>query len=388
MTSKDGERLVSLDALRGLAVLGILAVNASLFAVPMYQAWFPSHWPFPVSPMSTWLFAVVQVLFTGKFITLFSMLFGVSTYLVGGELADRNRSRVLYRRLAWLSLFGLLHGLLIWWGDILLIYAICGLLIAPLRSWPAGRLVALGGVGYAVLAVGAGALSVSDPDYSVETWNLVLVHEAGYRGGFLDSLRANIGDWLAINRNSATLNVLGSALLMLLGLGLYKCGVLQAKAKPRVYWTMIAAGLAGLAIMGAITVHEIRAHFDIVAMTWSEALKHLTAPLITGGYVGAVMLAVQRRAAIAEILAPVGRMAFSNYLTQSVVMTAIFYGGRGLGLFGKVDRPGLAAIVVAIWIAQILVSHLWLKRYRMGPAEWLWRSLTYGRPVPIRRTPA
>ena len=388
MTAEPRERLASLDALRGLAVLGILAVNASLFAVPMYQAWYPSHWPFPVDQTSTVIWAVVQVLFTGKFITLFSMLFGVSVWLVGGERGDPVRTPRLYRRLGWLAVFGLLHGLFVWWGDILLIYAVAGLLIAPMRSWPANRLLLAGGSGYLILSALDAGHGILNPDYDIQTWNLVLTHQAGYRDGFLGSLQANLADWAVLTRSSGVLNVISAALLMQVGLGLYKTGILKAEAPARLYGLLIAAGALGVAAMAALTVHEMRAEFDVPSMALSAGLLHLIAPLITLGYIGAMMLAVRRRAAMARLLAQVGRMAFTNYLTQSVVMTSLFYGGRGPGLFAEVDRPRLALIVAGVWLGQIIVSHLWLRWFAMGPAEWVWRRLTYATPVAFRRTPS
>ena len=118
-------------------------------------------------------------------------------------------------------------------------------------------------------------------------------------------------------------------------------------------------------------------------------MQSATAPVVSLGYVGLMVLAARSRIwkAFPAILAPVGQMAFTNYLTQSIIMTTIFYGGRGPGLFGKVDRPVLALIVVAIWILQILWSRWWMARFTMGPLEWLWR-LAYRGPMPLRREPA
>jgi uncharacterized protein len=382
-----GERLLSLDALRGLAVLGILAVNASVFAAPLYQAWHPSHWPFPANPSSTAIWAVVQVLFTGKFITLFSMLFGASLFLVGGERGDRIRGPALNRRLSWLALFGLVHGLLIWFGDILLTYALAGLVVAQLRSLPARALILLGSVVYTVQAVATGIAEVVWFDRSIETWNLVLPHQAGYLGGFLDSLAANARDWAGVGFLSQFVNTVASAALMLTGLGLYKSGVLKAQSGGGAYLTMIAGGALVILVMAAVVFLEIRSGHDVLAQAWRRSVLHLIAPVITLGYVGAMMMAVQQGAAIARLLAPVGRMAFTNYLVQSLIMTGLFYGGRGPGLFGEVDRPGIALIVLGVWLFQIAVSHLWLGLFAMGPAEWVWRRLTYDRPIPFRRAP-
>ena len=139
-----GARIQTLDVLRGVAVLGILAVNAGAFALPMDAAMAPEQSPFPLSGSSAAAYWLVEVFFRQKFVTLFSMLFGVSIFLVGGERRDQARGRVLRRRLLWLGLFGLIHGLAFWYGDILLLYAWSGLFVMLMRSMPARRLILFG----------------------------------------------------------------------------------------------------------------------------------------------------------------------------------------------------------------------------------------------------
>jgi uncharacterized protein len=177
--------------------------------------------------------------------------------------------------------------------------------------------------------------------------------------------------------------------LMLIGMGLYKLGVLTGKVSIGVYRGLIGAGLGALVIVGlAETLYTVLPDHGWPIRSFARWLQSATAPVVSLGYVGLMVLAARARfwKAIPAILAPVGQMAFTNYLTQSVLMTVLLYGGRGPGLYGKVDRPFLAGAVAVIWLLQILWSRWWMARFTMGPLEWLWR-LAYRGPMPLRREP-
>jgi uncharacterized protein len=167
---------------------------------------------------------------------------------------------------------------------------------------------------------------------------------------------------------------------MLLGLGLFKVGALQARAS-RAFLAVIAVGLLCLALQAAVTTREVASGFAFPDILLAEAVWALTAPAVTLAYAGGLLLATRGGGPLARALAPVGRMAFTNYLTQSLIMTALFYGGRGPGLFAELNHTQLWIVVVAIWALQLAWSPLWLSRFRYGPFEWLWRSLTEGRRV-------
>ncbi len=391
------ERIAALDAVRGMAILGILAVNASFFAGTLDEALDPRRWPFtPQTDASLATFAFMQTFFEAKLISMFSMLFGVSVYLVGGERGDPQRSPALRRRLGWLALFGALHGLFIWYGDILLSYALCGFIVMMFRSRPAGWLIKVGGgiwLGVALLGL-LGALGMAMAPAGTPMGLPPADYRAGYAGDFGQSLTANMRDWLQLGLLIEVAGILNSAPLMLLGMGLYKAGVLRGTADTRVYLGLIAAGAVGLAVIGAFTLADVQGGFEPPLHYLSDGLTGLTAVFITLGYGSLLILGLRAggaAAALPKLLQPVGRMAFTNYLTQSLIMTVIFYGGRGPGLFGEVDRPGLAAIVASVWVLQIAWSHLWLARFSMGPFEWVWRSLVAKRALPLTRgaeTPA
>lgn len=391
----DKDRIVLLDALRGLGVLGILLCNAPDFAVPPVVAESASHWPHGTGPatLSVWVFT--QWLFQRKFVTLFAMLFGVSIFLVGGERSDKDRGAMLRRRLLWMVVFGLLHGFVIWYGDVLLSYALAGFVVLFVRSWPARKLIRTGLTIWIIfsllslvgLSFAAFAPQAADQQ-ALETAKMLAkakAAEAAYGGDFMQSLVQNAKDRLAFLPAEPIIFVMTSALMML-GLGAFKAGVLTGEASDRVYRRLLVGGLLASALVGGLFVAEAVMGLPRGLGMVSVGVQWALAPPTTLAYVALMVFATRSKlwSAIPRALAPVGQMAFTNYLAQSVIMTAIFYGGRGLGLHGEVDRPGLAAITIAIWALQILWSRWWLDRFEMGPLEWVWRRLYRG-PSPLRK---
>ena len=394
------DRIVLLDSLRGLAILGILLCNIPLAAVPESVATSLTLWPHGMAPASVAVWFVTQVFFQQKFYSLFAMLFGASIILVGGEGDDRDRRRILLLRLVSLLAIGLIHGFLIWQGDVLNTYAIVGLVALWARSWSPRRLLQAGVGLHVGLSAWGGykmlehtAKGGGDPPAAAMSRFLAGVHADAlqYGGTFSQSLVQNAKDYGDFVLGSFTrwppiwpLTVLA---LMLIGMGLYKLGVLSGKASSGAYRGLIAAGLGALVIVGvAEAVYTVLPSHAWPVRAMARWLQGATAPVVSLGYVGLMVMAARVKAwkTIPAILAPVGQMAFTNYLTQSILMTGLLYGGRGPSLYGKVDRPFLAGAVVAIWAAQILWSRWWMARFTLGPLEWLWR-LVYRGPMPLRR---
>lgn len=388
------DRIALLDSLRGLGVLGILLCNAPDFATPPELAESAKLWPHGTGAATLTVWVVTQWLFQRKFVTLFAMLFGVSIFLVGGERSDLERGAILRRRLLWMVAFGLLHGFVIWYGDVLLSYALVGFAVMLARSWPARKLIRTGLAIWIVISLLAlvglsfAAFASKDTQQVLETAQTLAKAKAAevqYGGSFLQSLLQNAKDRLAFLSGEPLIFVMTSALMMI-GLGAFKAGVLTGEASDRTYRRLLVWGLLASLVIGVLFVAQammgLPRAFGMVAVGVQWAL----APPTTLAYVSLMVFAARSKAwsAIPKVLAPVGQMAFTNYLAQSLIMTAIFYGGRGLGLHGKVDRPGLAAITVGVWIVQILWSRWWLDRFEMGPLEWVWRRLYRG-PTPIRR---
>jgi uncharacterized protein len=393
------ERIVLLDALRGLAILGIMICNIPTVLVPEIVAESVPLWPHGQAPASLAVWWVTQVFFQQKFVTLFGMLFGASILLVGGEGGDRPRTVMIVKRLAALVAIGFFHGLVIWHGDVMSYYALVGLLVLLVRGWSWRRLLAIGIVVHLfatsltlwrILSSAATMDKPMPPGVLAQIAERSRTATAAFGGDFASSLAQTTHTYLEYFSGSWhwppvwPLKVLG---LMLMGMGLFKLGLLKGKASPAVYKTLAAVGLGTMALVAVVlSLYLAIPSRPAVLAKLSYWMQSATAPLISLGYLGLLALAANAKIwrAIPAVLAPVGQMAFTNYLMQSVIMTALSYGGRGPVLYGKLDRPALAGIVVATWIAQILWSHWWLKRFTMGPLEWVWRLAYRGR-TPLRR---
>jgi uncharacterized protein len=421
------ERVASVDVLRGVALLGILAMNIIFFA-----------WPGPAyeNPLRgggftglnrvLWIFN--HLFFDMKMMTLFSMLFGGGLVLMG-ERADARGARlgwVYYRRVLWLLVIGLMHAYLLWSGDILVMYAECGLLLYPFRRRSATALIIVGILALLVLVpVGVGIHSgliflentAAKADearqnkerptkfqaWIHELWTETLLPKfapsaekqaessekeiAIYRGSYTEIVSHNAKELIGSQTIGFLFLVWMVGGRMLLGMGLMKLGVFSASRSRRFYCWLVALGYGlGLPLVGYDTYALISHDFHYKEFLPSQYLfNYLGSLLVALGHVGTVMLVFKCGALpwLTRRLAAAGRMALTNYLMQSVICTTLFY-GWGFGLFAMLDRTALAGIVVAIWTFQLLISPVWLRYFRFGPAEWLWRSLTYWRFQPMR----
>ncbi|MBL8536211.1 MAG: DUF418 domain-containing protein [Hyphomonadaceae bacterium] len=397
---REQDRIKALDSMRGLAVLGILAVNAGYFAAPWQTGANPLQPPLAVTEASLWSWWVMHVFFEYKFITLFSILFGASIFMVGGERGDVDRGAVLRRRLMWLLIFGLIHALLIWYGDILVTYALTGFLVLLARSWRARTLLTTGAVLFALsvaLQSAFGLVFQAIPaseiaEIEAQVWALPPEElrriVAAYQGGIVAATTENASTWLEFMVNALIGLILRTAGVMMIGMGLFKLGFLSGRAPTWLYAVVAALGVVALGAIGYQAWINWRAGFAFVHMQTNGGFANTALSLFGAlGYASLIVLLVKGGVSlVAEPLAAVGRMAFTNYITQSLIMTTIFWSGRGFGLYGELDRPTLWAIVLAVWAVQLIWSPLWLSRFEMGPLEWVWRRLSYGKPVPIART--
>jgi uncharacterized protein len=335
---------------------------------------------------------------------------------------------VYYRRVFWLLVIGAAHAYLLWAGDILVIYAQCGLLLYLFRRWSPPALIVTG-LFFTLAIVPLGLAVAAGLDFLEATAAAV---EAARQAGeeptkfqawahelWTDDLRAEVAptpeeraealaEEIAVHRNGYAgivafraaemwqQHVFGFVIgwvwiaggRMLLGMGLMKLGVFSAVRSRRFYLRLIAVGYGlGFPLVAYDTFALIRNDFHTTALIRSLlAFNEVGSILVALGHVGVVMLLCQsgRLAGLTARLAAVGRMALSNYLAQSVICTTLFY-GYGFGLFATINRTGLMGIVLAVWAVQLVASPLWLAHFRFGPAEWVWRSLTYWRIQRLRR---
>jgi len=422
------ERYFAVDVLRGFALLGILAMNIVDFGWPGAAYSNPTRGGgFEGSDRAVWFFN--HLVFEMKMMTIFSMLFGAGFVLMDHRAIARGASirGVYYRRILWLMLIGLVHAYLIWEGDILVHYAETGLFLYLFRKLTPRTLIILGisamlvlvpmfvGIGSAINFMKAATVRVEAQikENQKPTWLDQKAHDFWTRNlqkefkrdpetlakKWAEELAVYQGSYLGIVKHRAPNLLFGqtigfllggglfAASRMLLGMGLMKLGVFSAQRSRRFYWWLVALGYGiGLPLMvyDAIKLIQNEFSFDYLIMHGGVFYNAFGSFVVALGHVGMLMLVVQSGMIgwLTNRLAAVGRMALSNYLTHSLVCTMLFY-GYGFGLFGHINRTGLAGIVLLIWIFQLIVSPIWLKHFRFGPAEWLWRSLTYWRIQPI-----
>ncbi|MDZ7687333.1 MAG: DUF418 domain-containing protein [Halobacteriales archaeon] len=383
------ERNVSLDALRGFALLGILVINVQTFSMPFEALSNPTlYGGFEGTDYVSWL--VAHVFFEGSFITLFTVMFGAGVVLFTESKEEKGQpaETLYYRRTLWLLLIGLAHAYLLWYGDILVMYALCGFFVVGLRDRGPSTQVRLG---VALFALPTLLYIVLGPGASPELWNpsqeALQSQIDAYRGGWLAQMGHRVPTALSQHTNTFLLQSFWRISgLMLVGMAVFRWGVLTNERGAREYVRLFAAGVStGIPLILAGVWYISSNGWSADAALWWAPFNYIGSVLVGFGYVGGLMLYLKRRSGgvVARALAAVGRTAFSNYLLQTVIATSIFY-GHGLGLFGTVSRTEQMGFVVAIWAVQVPLSVLWLRRYRFGPVEWLWRTLTYGERQPMR----
>lgn len=418
-------RLGSLDTLRGFAVLGILLLNILAFGLPnVYEN--PTSYG-DLAGANYWSWLTTSIFFEGTMRGLFTLLFGAGVLLFTSKLERAgvpDSADLHVRRMLWLIVFGLVNSnLLLWEGDILFEYGLVGLVLYAFRKAQPRTMIALAIVllatqpirgkiesdGLAALRTEAQqvahkqqagqSLSIKDKD-TLKEWEEVESDLKPPSSKVNEQVETMRGGWLGIfNEVTDSARYMRTTFLykwgfleslgtMLLGAALFSWGALQGR------WSIGRYAL--LAILGygiGLTVNllEVRAivnsGFDsiVIHRTWFETYEFGRVPM-TLGHLGLVLMLWKSGwlSAPLRVLAATGRMAFTNYLMQSLICTMVFT-GLGFGLYGQLQRYQLYYVVAAIWAVQLIWSPLWLRYFRYGPLEWLWRSLTYRKMQLLRR---
>jgi len=397
------ERIESLDLVRGFALLGILVPNIVAFGWPVAAMTAPSYMNEMLGERSwnTIGHDITSIFFLGKMMALFSMLFGAGVVIYARKFDGADGSGPLsrgaglwYRRMSWLLLIGVLHGALLWFGDILVWYAVTGLgLVWWMRRLNPRLLIGLGVVAHlfsSLLMLGLsffGIWAVQQGHISSdEMMGNPVVEINGYTGSYLDSLGVRVPMVLMFWFIYGPLFFPGVTGLMMIGMGLMRTGVLSGERSTRFYAIMAALGLVGgFAVTVSVYFGLTAASEEYGGFLWQSMSQFLGIP-ISLGYLAVLVLLLRFGVMrwVTGLLANVGRMALSNYLLQTVLCTSFFYGYGG-GYFLRVTYPGLFAVIGGVWLVNIVFSAVWLRFFRFGPAEWAWRCLTYWRVFPIRR---
>lgn len=416
MATTTLNRILTLDIVRGVAVMGILAMNIYAFAMPM-GAYFNPNVYGGDSGINLAAWYTDFVLFDGKMRGLFSLLFGASTLLVieRAQASGKNAIFTHYSRMIWLFAFGMAHYWFIWWGDILALYAMCGLLLflwrnaqaKTLRNWAIGILVVMTGFAafqmFGLMAVLKDPSLVPPEQLAEIEKNLEVMRV--FMGTDISGVPAEIarmkGDYAGIVDHRfiderwkmvgfSAQGVPGSVAIMLVGMWLFRNGFLlgdweTARYRKVAIWCL-GIGCSAAALIGAYLVNnDFGFEAMMLGMTFSGPFQLVAAV----GWAALIILLAKRNlaGAIAARIGAAGRMAFSNYLGTSIVMTTLFYGYGG-NLFGQFDRFPVNIFVLMMWGLILLWSKPWLERFHYGPLEWIWRSLARLSPQPMLKKQA
>jgi uncharacterized protein len=420
-----GARVESLDILRGIAVLGILVMNITGFAL-LPQAYNNPMVEGGADGFNLLVYKVILVLFDGTMRGMFSLLFGAGIVLLT-ERMERAGAGIMapeihFRRMLWMMLAGIIHwALLLWYGEILFAYSLCGLVLFALRKLPTRTHIV------AALALFAAAAAIQTSNYrsavslkaeasaaqalksggakleaeqekAIEEWKELTGHVQPTPETVAEIRATRGGSWwnAVVNQfpssyqfqwTEAPFWLLFDAIpMMLLGMGLLNLGVLGGKAPVRTYALMM---LGGYGVGIPLGIYELRilleSGFDPIGFAEADRTYQLSRLAMVIGHLGLALLFIRSAMLgfLQRSLAAVGQMALSNYLAQTLICVTLFY-GLGFGLFGAFERHQLYAIVAAIWLAELIWSPIWLRHFRFGPFECIWRSLTYWQRQPLR----
>lgn len=403
-------RIASLDFIRGLAVMGILAANIVAFGQPFSAYIYPGAFLAPHGSVSDWGWIAQFVLIDGKMRGLFTLLFGAGLYLFMERAWARGDTRWLQaRRLFWLLLFGLFHFFFIWRGDILTYYAGVGFVVLLCLGWRARTQMTVGLAAYALGALIYAAMMVplhfiaetdlgKQPAFAETRASLVAEQDRVLSEDAVDTRLTIAGDYVGLTRHRFEVhgaeplaNLLLFSLetfpLMLIGVALYRMGLFGGAVPRR---RLLVWGWAGVLVGGLL--HLLIALWvkgtgfaywaTLAAMIGMSPLPRLA--MVVGLAMLLVAWAPRAGDWLGQRVSAAGRAAFTNYLGTSLVMLFVFH-GWALGLFGRLDRAGLYAVALLTCGLMLLWSKPWLEKFRYGPLEWLWRCLTYGRLFPLRR---
>jgi uncharacterized protein len=425
----EQERLTIIDSLRGIAILGILLMNIPGFGLPSPVYGDLSVWNETGINFNVWYF--IEMTAAGTQRALFSILFGAGIILFIGKkensLGGLMPAEYFFRRQLWLLAFGLFNAfVLLWFWDILFQYAIAGMVLFAFRRLTPKALI--------IAAVVCLFFQMTRDNVDLHRAKHVITkgeHLAKQDTTTVKLTEAEkeiVGEWKDFKEKTSleakkkkaetgvrkmtadyatlykyqsqrsyedeldyTYNGIWDILIfMFLGMAFFKNGIILGTAETKVYWLLC---IGGLALGGLLTWFRLQTLIDFnfnrfeLTKNVSIELYELARTIRSIGIFGLIMLLYKSNAFnwLFALLRPVGQMAFTNYLTQSLMMGLFFYGGIGFGMFGKLQRYELYYVVGMVWVIQIIWSHVWLRYFKFGPLEWIWRSLTYWKIQPMKR---
>ena len=395
------QRIISIDLLRGFAVLGILIMNIQSFSMIGSAYINPTAYG-DLTGLNKWVWIFSNLFADHKFMSIFSMLFGVGIIIFTERALKKGKraGQLHYRRNFWLLIFGLIHAYLIWYGDILVAYSLTAFLAFVFRKLKAKTLLIYSVLFFIVpiifsLASGFSIQYWPEESYNqnMETWmpdNSIIEAEINtMRGSWVNQMDERIPSAIFMQTFLFFWQSFWRVMsMMLLGMALYKWEIITAKRSNTFYnkMALISLGL-GLTLTATGIFQNFSHHWLMdYSMFFGSMYNYIGSMGVALGYIALIML-LAKSGSMRKLkyrIISVGRMAFTNYILMSLICTFIFY-GHGLGLFGKVERSVQILIVLAVWVIILTISPLWLKKFQYGPLEWLWRVLTYWRKQPMNK---
>jgi len=415
-------RINSLDVIRGIALLGILLMNINGMGLPFAYGDPSIAGGAEGYNLNVWI--MNEMLFEGTMRGLFTLLFGAGIILLTSRLeakgAGITTADIYYRRLLWLLLFGLFHAyILLWYGEILYPYALFGLMLFPFRNSKVKTLLICGltlicigvvwdvvnhrdnllvqkeGLATEVLKKQGDSLS-TEQQAAFDKWDKKVKKKTPEE--VTEKIEAmHKGYWSVLKSNAKVNEFMQTYVtyhhwpwdilsLMLIGMAFFKLRIFHGEKSNLFYIIMMVTGyLIGLSINYYETCLEVHSNFDVMAQSKAGQTYQIGRLFTTLGHVGLFMLFIKSGILkfLQNALAAVGKMALTNYLMHSIIAAFIFF-GFGFSLYGQLERHELYYIVGGIWILQLIYSTVWFKYFHFGPAEWLWRSLTYKQIQPFK----
>jgi len=392
------KRIDSIDLLRGIAVLGILIMNILSFSMPGSAYLNPTSYG-DFNGINKWVWILSHAFADQKFMSLFSILFGAGTILLTDKLKATERSvrKIWYSRIFWLLVFGLLHAWLLWYGDILVYYSICGCIVFFLRNKSSKFLLRLALVLF-FIPVLINLFNYSSYNYipdenrfAIEAiWHpsdqAQIDEIATFKGDYSARVDHRITEWVGMFIYFFLFMGLWRIMsMMLIGMYLYKMKIITAERDSHFYKRMLTVFFPiGLIFIAYGVWHNFGHGWTAKdSLFLGSQFNYIGSFPMALSYLAVVMLFSKSSGfeGIKALFQKVGKMAFTNYILMSVLCTYYF---NSLGFFGSVSRIMQVTMTLAVWAILLLFTHIWFKYFRMGPLEWLWRSLTYWKWASIK----
>ncbi|WP_448549385.1 DUF418 domain-containing protein [Thalassotalea fusca] len=392
------DRLVNIDIIRGIALLGILVMNIQAFSMNFAAYMNPTVYG-DLTGANYYVYYFSHLFADQKFMSIFSMLFGAGIVLMAQNIERKggNAKRIHYKRMFILALVGLAHAYLLWFGDILLPYALAGMVVFLARNKSPKFLLITGTSLIAICGLLFWSVSMAVPFMSEQELTEMMAMWSPSKELIAQDIAANQASWVgqAEQRINMAAMAQGNVLfymprvigLMMFGMALFKLDFFGERFRTK---SLLIAGVSACAIALYLITTGVEASFargwDLTTMFTETQYNYWGSIIMALGYM-CLLVCFCRSTVLSKLkalLANVGRMALTNYLSHTIICCVIFY-GWGLGFYGTFERTEQIMLVMAIWLFQIFFSTFWMNRYRFGPFEWVWRSLTYGKLQPLAK---